>query len=204
RPWLCWKGHTGKRIRNVVNIGIGGSDLGPAMAYDALRPYGDRGLTVRFVSNVDPADFSEATVDLDPAETLFVVASKTFTTLETLTNARVARDWTLATLKNEQAVAKHFVAVSSNAPEVSKFGIDTANMFEFWDWVGGRYSYDSAIGLALMVAIGPEHFRTMLDGFRAMDEHFRAAPLAKNLPVLLGLLGIWYNDFFGAQTHAVL
>ncbi|HEX2439543.1 MAG TPA: glucose-6-phosphate isomerase [Methylomirabilota bacterium] len=199
-----WKGFTGKRIRNVVNIGIGGSDLGPAMAYDALRPFADRALTVRFVSNVDPADFTEATVDLDPAETLFVVASKTFTTLETLTNARVARDWTLATLKNEQAVAKHFVAVSSNAPEVSKFGIDTANMFEFWDWVGGRYSYDSAIGLALMVAIGPEHFRTMLDGFRAMDEHFRAAPLAKNLPVLLGLLGIWYNDFFGAQTHAVL
>jgi glucose-6-phosphate isomerase len=199
-----WKGFTGKRIRNVVNIGIGGSDLGPAMAYDALRPFADRALTVRFVSNVDPADFTEATVDLDPAETLFVVASKTFTTLETLTNARVARDWTLATLKNEQAVAKHFVAVSSNAPEVSKFGIDTANMFEFWDWVGGRYSYDSAIGLALMVAIGPEHFRTMLAGFRAMDEHFRAAPLAKNLPVLLGLLGIWYNDFFGAQTHAVL
>jgi glucose-6-phosphate isomerase len=199
-----WKGFTGKRIRNVVNIGIGGSDLGPAMAYDALRPFADRALTVRFVSNVDPADFTEATVDLDPAETLFVVASKTFTTLETLTNVRVARDWTLATLKNEQAVAKHFVAVSSNAPEVSKFGIDTANMFEFWDWVGGRYSYDSAIGLALMVAIGPEHFRTMLDGFRAMDEHFRAAPLAKNLPVLLGLLGIWYNDFFGAQTHAVL
>jgi glucose-6-phosphate isomerase len=200
----AWKGHTGKRIRNVVNIGIGGSDLGPAMAYDALRPYADRSLTVRFVSNVDPADFSEATVDLDPAETLFVVASKTFTTLETLTNARVARDWTLATLKNEQAVAKHFVAVSTNAAEVSKFGIDTANMFEFWDWVGGRYSYDSAIGLSLMVAIGPEHFRAMLGGFRAMDEHFRSAPLARNLPVLLGLLGIWYNDFFGAQTHAVL
>jgi len=199
-----WKGFTGKRIRAVVNIGIGGSDLGPAMAYDALRPYGDRNLTVRFVSNVDPADFSEATVDLDPAETLFVVASKTFTTLETLTNARVARDWALATLKNEQAVAKHFVAVSTNAAEVSKFGIDTANMFEFWDWVGGRYSYDSAIGLSLMVAIGPEHFRAMLGGFRAMDEHFRTAPFARNLPVLLGLLGIWYNDFFGAQTHAVL
>ena len=199
-----WKGFTGKRIRNVVNIGIGGSDLGPAMAYDALRPYGDRNLTVRFVSNVDPADFSEATVDLDPAETLFVVASKTFTTLETLTNARVARDWALATLKNEQAVAKHFVAVSTNAAEVSKFGIDTANMFEFWDWVGGRYSYDSAIGLSLMVAIGPDHFRDMLGGFRAMDEHFRTAPFARNLPVLLGLLGIWYNDFFGAQTHAVL
>ncbi len=199
-----WKGFTGKRIRNVINIGIGGSDLGPAMAYDALRPFADRALTVRFVSNVDPADFSEATVDLDPAETLFVVASKTFTTLETLTNAKVARDWALATLKNEQAVAKHFVAVSTNAAEVSKFGIDTANMFEFWDWVGGRYSYDSAIGLALMVALGPEHFRAMLGGFRAMDEHFRSAPLAKNLPVLLGLLGIWYNDFFGAQTHAVL
>ncbi len=199
-----WKGFTGKRIRNVINIGIGGSDLGPAMAYDALRPFTDRGLTVRFVSNVDPADFSEATVDLDPAETLFVVASKTFTTLETLTNAKVARDWALATLKNEQAVAKHFVAVSTNAAEVSKFGIDTANMFEFWDWVGGRYSYDSAIGLALMVALGPEHFRAMLGGFRAMDEHFRSAPFAKNLPVLLGLLGIWYNDFFGAQTHAVL
>jgi glucose-6-phosphate isomerase len=199
-----WKGFTGKRIRNVINIGIGGSDLGPAMAYDALRPFADRSLTVRFVSNVDPADFTEATVDLDPAETLFVVASKTFTTLETLTNARVARDWTLATLKNEQAVAKHFVAVSTNAAEVSKFGIDTANMFEFWDWVGGRYSYDSAIGLALMIAIGPDHFRAMLGGFRAMDEHFRSAPLARNLPVLLGLLGIWYNDFFGAQTHAVL
>ncbi len=200
----AWKGFTGKRIRAVVNIGIGGSDLGPAMAYDALRPYGDRNLTVRFVSNVDPADFDEATLDLDPAETLFVVASKTFTTLETLTNAKVARDWALATLKNEQAVAKHFVAVSTNAAEVSKFGIDTANMFEFWDWVGGRYSYDSAIGLALMVAIGPEHFRAMLGGFRAMDEHFRTAPFARNLPVLLGLLGIWYNDFFGAQTHAVL
>jgi glucose-6-phosphate isomerase len=199
-----WTGHTGKRIRNVVNIGIGGSDLGPAMAYDALRPYTDRGLTVRFVSNVDPADFSEATVDLDPAETLFVVASKTFTTLETLTNATVARAWALATLKNEAAVARHFVAVSTNAAEVSKFGIDTANMFEFWDWVGGRYSYDSAIGLSLMVAIGPEHFRAMLGGFRAMDEHFRTTPFARNLPVLLGLLGIWYDDFFGAQSHAVL
>jgi glucose-6-phosphate isomerase len=199
-----WTGHTGKRIRNVVNVGIGGSDLGPAMAYDALRPYTDRGLTVRFVSNVDPADFSEATVDLDPAETLFVVASKTFTTLETLTNATVARAWALATLKSEAAVARHFVAVSTNATEVSKFGIDTANMFEFWDWVGGRYSYDSAIGLSLMVAIGPEHFRTMLGGFRAMDEHFRTAPFARNLPVLLGMLGIWYDDFFGAQAHAVL
>ena len=199
-----WTGHTGKRIRNVVNIGIGGSDLGPAMAYDALRPYTDRGLTLRFVSNVDPADFSEATVDLDPAETLFVVASKTFTTLETLTNATVARAWVLAALKNEAAVARHFVAVSTNAAEVARFGIDTTNMFEFWDWVGGRYSYDSAIGLSLMVAIGPEHFRAMLGGFRAMDEHFRTAPFARNLPVLLGLLGIWYDDFFGAQTHAVL
>jgi glucose-6-phosphate isomerase len=200
----AWTGHTGQRIRNVVNIGIGGSDLGPAMACDALRPYTDRGLTVRFVSNVDPADFSEATIDLDPAETLFIVASKTFTTLETLTNARVARHWVLAALGTEQAVARHFVAVSTNAAEVSKFGIDTANMFEFWDWVGGRYSYDSAIGLSLMVAVGPEHFREMLGGFRAMDEHFRSAPFAQNLPVLLGLLGIWYDDFFGAQTHAVL
>ncbi|HEU4368550.1 MAG TPA: glucose-6-phosphate isomerase [Methylomirabilota bacterium] len=199
-----WKGHTGKRIRNVVNIGIGGSDLGPVMAYEALRPYTDRGLTVRFVSNVDPADFVEATSDLDAAETLFVVASKTFTTLETLTNARAARAWALATLKDDEAVAKHFVAVSTNAAEVAKFGIDTANMFEFWDWVGGRYSYDSAIGLALMVAIGPEHFRAMLGGFRAMDEHFRTAPFERNLPVLLGLLGIWYDDFFGAETHAVL
>jgi glucose-6-phosphate isomerase len=200
----AWTGFTGKRIRNVVNIGIGGSDLGPAMAYDALRPYADRRLTVRFVSNVDPADFSEATLDLDPAETLFVVASKTFTTLETLTNAQVARAWSLAALKDERAVARHFVAVSTNAVEVAKFGIDTANMFEFWDWVGGRYSYDSAIGLALMTAIGPEHFRAMLAGFRAMDEHFRAAPLARNLPVLLALIGIWYDDFFGAPTHAVL
>ena len=199
-----WTGFTGKRIRNVVNIGIGGSDLGPAMAHDALRPYADRDLTVRFVSNVDPADFAEATLDLDPAETLFVVASKTFTTLETLTNARVARAWTLAALKSERAIARHFVAVSTNTAEVAKFGVDTANMFEFWDWVGGRYSYDSAIGLALMIAIGPEHFRAMLGGFRAMDEHFRTAPLARNLPVLLGLLGIWYDDFFGAQTHAVL
>ena len=200
----AWKGHTGKRIRNIVNIGIGGSDLGPVMAYDALRPYTDRSLTVRFVSNVDPADFVEATHDLDATETLFIVASKTFTTLETLTNARAARAWSLATLKDDKAVAKHFVAVSTNAAEVAKFGIDTANMFEFWDWVGGRYSYDSAIGLALMVAIGPDHFREMLGGFRAMDEHFRTAPLDKNLPVLLGLLGIWYNDFFGAETHAVL
>jgi len=199
-----WKGHTGKRIRTIVNIGIGGSDLGPVMAYDALRPYTDRGLTVRFVSNVDPADFVEATADLEAAETLFVVASKTFTTLETLTNARAARAWSLSTLKDDAAVAKHFVAVSTNAAEVAKFGIDTANMFEFWDWVGGRYSYDSAIGLALMVAIGPDNFRAMLGGFHTMDEHFRTAPFEKNLPVLLGLLGVWYNDFFGAETHAVL
>jgi glucose-6-phosphate isomerase len=199
-----WTGHTGQRIRTVVNVGIGGSDLGPAMACDALRPYADRTLTVRFVSNVDPADFTEATADLDPAETLFVVASKTFTTPETLTNARLARAWTVARLRNEAAVARHFVAVSTNAAEVAKFGIDTANMFEFWDWVGGRYSYASAIGLSLMLAIGPAHFRAMLDGFRAMDDHFRTAPLAQNLPVLLGLLGVWYNDFFDAQTHAVL
>ncbi len=199
-----WKGHTGKRIRNIINIGIGGSDLGPVMAYEALRPYTDRSLTVRFVSNVDPADFYEATQDLDATETLFIVASKTFTTLETLTNAKAARAWSLATLKDDKAVAKHFVAVSTNTAEVSKFGIDTANMFEFWDWVGGRYSYDSAIGLALMVAIGPDNFREMLGGFRAMDEHFKTAPLDKNLPVLLGLIGIWYNEFFGAQTHAVL
>jgi glucose-6-phosphate isomerase len=200
----AWTGFTGQRIRNVVNIGIGGSDLGPAMACDALRPYAKRDLVVRFVSNVDPADFTEATLDLDPAETLFIVASKTFTTLETLTNAKVARAWSLAALRDERAVARHFVAVSTNATEVARFGIDTANMFEFWDWVGGRYSYDSAIGLALMIAIGPEHFRAMLDGFHAMDEHFRTAPLARNLPVLLGVLGVWYNDFFGAQTHAVL
>jgi glucose-6-phosphate isomerase len=200
----AWTGFTGRRIRHVVNVGIGGSDLGPAMACDALRPYADRGLTVRFVSNVDPADFVEATLDLDPAETLFIVASKTFTTLETLTNARAARAWSLAALKDERAVARHFVAVSTNAVEVAAFGIDPANMFEFWDWVGGRYSYDSAIGLALMLAIGPEHFRAMLGGFRAMDEHFRTAPLARNLPVLLGLLGVWYDDFFGAHTHAVL
>ncbi|MET0487700.1 MAG: glucose-6-phosphate isomerase, partial [Candidatus Rokuibacteriota bacterium] len=199
-----WKGHTGKRIRNVINIGIGGSDLGPVMAYDALRTYTDRDLTVRFVSNVDPADFVEATRDLDAAETLFIVASKTFTTLETLTNAKDARAWSLATLKDERAVAKHFVAVSTNAAEVAKFGIDTANRFEFWDWVGGRYSYDSAIGTALMLAIGPDHFRDMLGGFHAMDEHFRTAPFERNLPVLLGLLGIWYDDFFGAETHAVL
>ena len=200
----AWKGHTGKRIRTIVNIGIGGSDLGPGMAYEALRPYADRGLTCRFVSNVDPADFMEATSDLDAAETLFIVSSKTFTTLETLTNARAARAWALATLKDDRAVAKHFVAVSTNAAEVARFGIDTANMFEFWDWVGGRYSFDSAIGLSLMVAIGPEHFRAMLGGLHAMDEHFRTAPFERNLPVLLGTLGVWYNDFFGAETHAVL
>ncbi len=199
-----WKGHTGKRIRNVVNIGIGGSDLGPVMAYEALRHVSDRALTCRFVSNVDGTDFAEAVRDLDPAETLFVVSSKTFTTLETLTNAHSARAWCLKTLGDDKAVAKHFVAVSTNAAEVSKFGIDTANMFEFWDWVGGRYSYDSAIGLSLMVGVGPENFRGMLDGFRAMDEHFRTAPFAQNLPVLHGLLTVWYNNFFGAQTVAVL
>ncbi|GAC1323788.1 MAG: glucose-6-phosphate isomerase [Mycobacteriales bacterium] len=199
-----WTGHTGQRIRNIVNIGIGGSDLGPAMAYDALRDYSDRNLTVRFVSNVDGTDIWEATHDLDPAETLFVVCSKTFTTQETLTNARSARDWLLATLGDESAVAKHFVAVSTNAEQVAEFGIDTENMFEFWDWVGGRYSYDSAIGLSLMVAIGPENFTEMLAGFRAMDEHFRSAPFEANMPVLLGLIGVWYDDFLGAQTHAVL
>ena len=199
-----WKGHTGKRIRNLVNIGIGGSDLGPVMAYETLRHYSQRDLTVRFVSNVDATDFAECTRDLDPAETLFIVCSKTFTTVETLTNAHTARRWSLDALKDESAVAKHFVAVSTNAQEVAKFGIDTANMFEFWDWVGGRYSYESAIGLSLMVAIGPEHFREMLDGFHAMDEHFRTAPFEQNLPVILGLLGVWYNNFLGAQTHAVL
>jgi glucose-6-phosphate isomerase len=199
-----WKGHTGKRIKNVVNIGIGGSDLGPVMAYEALRHYSQRDLTFRFVSNVDGTDIAEATRDLDPHETLFIVASKTFTTLETLTNAHSARKWLLDTLGDEKAVAKHFVAVSTNAAEVSKFGIDTANMFEFWDWVGGRYSYDSAIGLSLMIAIGPENFRDMLGGFHAMDEHFRKTPFERNLPVLLGLLGIWYNNFFGAETEAVL
>jgi glucose-6-phosphate isomerase len=199
-----WKGHTGKRIKNVVNIGIGGSDLGPVMAYEALRHYSQRDLTFRFVSNVDGTDIAEATRDLDPHETLFIVASKTFTTLETLTNAHSARTWLLDTLGDEKAVAKHFVAVSTNAAEVSKFGIDTANMFEFWDWVGGRYSYDSAIGLSLMIAIGPENFREMLGGFHAMDEHFRKTPFERNLPVLLGLLGIWYNNFFGSETEAVL
>src|SRR5437667_2859002 len=199
-----WKGCTGKRIRNVINIGIGGSDLGPVMAYEALKFYSDRAMTFRFVSNVDGTDLAEATRDLDPAETLFVVSSKTFTTLETMTNARSAREWTLRTLGDEHAVAKHFVAVSTNAAEVAKFGIDTANMFGFWDWVGGRYSMDSAIGLSTMIALGPEHFRAMLAGFHAMDEHFRTAPFEKNLPVLLGLLTLWYADYFGAQTQAVL
>jgi glucose-6-phosphate isomerase len=201
----AWKGHTGKRIRNVVNIGIGGSDLGPVMAYEALKHYSDRGLTCRFVSNVDGTDFVEATRDLDPAETLFIVSSKTFTTLETMTNAHSARDWALRGLGGDaKAVARHFVAVSTNAAKVAEFGIDTANMFGFWDWVGGRYSMDSAIGLSTMIAIGPERFRAMLDGFHEMDEHFRTAPLERNLPVLLGLLGVWYTDFFGAQTMAVL
>ena len=200
-----WKGHTGKRIRNVVNIGIGGSDLGPVMAYEALRHYSQRDMTFRFVSNVDGTDFAEAVNDLDATETLFIVSSKTFTTLETMTNAHTARDWALAGLGgDESSIAKHFVAVSTNAAEVTKFGIDTANMFEFWDWVGGRYSMDSAIGLSTMLAIGPENFRAMLDGFHQMDEHFRTAPFERNLPVLLGLLGVWYNNFFGAQTVAVL
>ena len=199
-----WKGHTGRPIRNVINVGIGGSDLGPEMAYEALRRYSRREMTFRFVSNVDGSDFAEATRDLDPAETVFIVSSKTFTTLETMTNAGTARDWLLQALGDEPAVAKHFVAVSTNAGEVARFGIDTANMFEFWDWVGGRYSFDSAIGLSLMIAIGPERFREMLAGFHAMDEHFRTAPLERNLPVLLGLLGIWYGDFFGAETVAIL
>jgi glucose-6-phosphate isomerase len=201
----AWQGHTGKRIRNVINIGIGGSDLGPVMAYEALKHYSDRTMTFRFVSNVDSTDFAEAVQDLDPAETLFIDSSKTFTTLETMTNAHTARDWLLAGLGgDEAAVARHFVAVSTNAAEVAKFGIDTANMFEFWDWVGGRYSMTSAIGLSTMLAIGPEHFRAMLDGFHQMDEHFRTAPFERNLPVLMGLLGVWYTDFFGAQTVAVL
>ncbi|HMF11966.1 MAG TPA: glucose-6-phosphate isomerase [Gemmataceae bacterium] len=199
-----WKGFTGKRIRNVVNIGIGGSDLGPVMAYEALRFYSDRTLTCRFVSNVDGTDFAEATRDLDPAETLFIVSSKTFTTLETMTNAQTARDWCLKALKDEMAVARHFVAVSTNAKEVAKFGIDTANMFGFWDWVGGRYSMDSAIGLSTMIAVGPLHFREMLAGFHSMDEHFRTVPFERNLPVLLGLLTVWYTDYFGAQTQGVL
>ncbi|MEP7188665.1 MAG: glucose-6-phosphate isomerase [Roseiflexaceae bacterium] len=199
-----WLGHTAKRIRNIVNIGIGGSDLGPVMAYEALKHYSQRDLIFRFVSNVDGTDFAEATRDLDPAETLFIVASKTFTTLETMTNARSARAWALAALNDEQAIAKHFVAVSTNAAEVAKFGIDTANMFGFWDWVGGRYSMESAIGLSTMIAIGPEHFRAMLAGSHAIDEHFRNAPFERNLPALMGLLTVWYNNFFGAQTVAVL
>jgi glucose-6-phosphate isomerase len=200
-----WKGHTGKRIRNVINIGIGGSDLGPVMAYEALKHYSDRGMTFRFVSNVDGTDFAEAVIDLDPEETLFIISSKTFTTLETITNAQSARDWSVKGLGgDESSVAKHFVAVSTNAEGVGKFGIDTANMFGFWDWVGGRYSMDSAIGLATMLAIGPKNFRAMLDGFHQMDEHFRTTPFEQNLPVLLGLLGLWNTDFFGAQTVAVL
>ena len=200
-----WKGHTGKRIRNVINIGIGGSDLGPVMAYEALKHYSERSMTFRFVSNVDSTDFAEAVHDLDPSETLFIVSSKTFTTLETMTNARTARDWSLKGLGGEEkAVAKHFVAVSTNATAVAKFGIDTANMFEFWDWVGGRYSMDSAIGLSTMLAIGADNFRAMLDGFHQMDEHFRTTPFARNLPVLMGLLAIWNNNFFGAETVAVL
>ena len=200
-----WKGHTGKRIRNVINVGIGGSDLGPVMAYEALRHYSQRDMTFHFVSNVDGTDFVEAVYGLDPAETLFIISSKTFTTLETMTNAHSARDWALAGLGgDESSIAKHFVAVSTNAAEVAKFGIDTANMFVFWDWVGGRYSMDSAIGLSTMLAIGPENFRAMLSGFHQIDEHFRTAPFERNLPVLMGLLGVWYNDFFAAQTVAVL
>ncbi|MER5274547.1 glucose-6-phosphate isomerase [Streptomyces sp. NPDC002809] len=200
-----WTGHTGRPIKNIVNIGIGGSDLGPAMAYEVLRSFTDRSLTVRFVSNVDGADLHEAVHDLDPAETLFVIASKTFTTIETITNATSARDWLLTGLRaGQDAVAKHFVALSTNAEKVSDFGIDTANMFEFWDWVGGRYSYDSAIGLSLMIAIGPDRFREMLDGFHLVDEHFRTAPAEENAPLLLGLLGVWYGAFFDAQSHAVL
>ena len=199
-----WKGHTGKPIRNVINIGIGGSDLGPVMAYEALQHYSRRDLTFRFISNIDGTDFAEATRDLDPEETLFIVASKTFTTLETMTNAHSARDWALKALGSHVAVAKHFVAVSTNAAEVANFGIDIANMFEFWDWIGGRYSMDSAIGLSTMIAIGPEQFHAMLGGFHEMDEHFRSAPFERNLPVLMGLLGLWYNNFFGTQTVAVL
>jgi glucose-6-phosphate isomerase len=201
----AWKGHTGKRIRNVINVGIGGSDLGPVMAYEALKYYSQRDLTFRFVSNVDGTDFAEAVRDLNAEETLFLIASKTFTTLETMTNAHTAREWSLKGLGgDEKAVARHFVAISTNAKEVAKFGIDTANMFEFWDWVGGRYSMDSAIGLSTMVAIGPDNFRAMLEGFHQMDEHFQTAPLASNLPVLVGLLTVWYTDFFDAQTVAIL
>ena len=201
----AWLGHTGKRIRNVINIGIGGSDLGPVMAYEALKHYSERAMTFRFVSNVDGADFAEAVQDLDPPETLFIISSKTFTTLETMTNAHTARNWSLAGLGgDEKSVANHFAAVSTNVGEVAKFGIDTANMFEFWDWVGGRYSMDSAIGLSTMLAIGPDNFRAMLDGFHQMDEHFRTTPFHRNLPVLMGLLAVWYNNFFGAQTVAVL
>jgi glucose-6-phosphate isomerase len=200
-----WTGHTGRRIRNILNIGIGGSDLGPVMAYEALKHYSDRAMTFRFISNIDGTDFAEATRDLDPAETLFIVSSKTFTTLETMTNAQTARDWLIGGLGNDpKAVAKHFVAVSTNRAKVAEFGIDTANMFEFWDWVGGRYSMDSAIGLSTMLAIGPDGFRAMLDGFHQIDEHFRTTPLRQNLPALMGLLAVWYNDFFGAQTTAVL
>ena len=200
-----WRGHTGKRIRNVVNIGIGGSDLGPVMAYEALKHYSERAMTFRFVSNVDGSDFAEAVHDLDPADTLFIISSKTFTTLETMTNARTARDWSLSGFGGDaKSVAKHFVAVSTNAEDVAKFGIDTANMFGFWDWVGGRYSMASAIGLSTMLAVGPENFRAMLDGFQQMDEHFRTAPFERNLPVLMGLLAVWHNDYFGAETVAVL
>jgi len=200
----AWRGHTGQRIRNIINIGIGGSDLGPVMAYEALRHYSRRDLTFRFVSNIDGADFTEATRDLDPEETLVIVSSKTFTTLETMTNAQTARDWVLKRLKTPAAIARHFVAVSTNAAEVARFGIDPVNMFEFWDWVGGRYSMESAIGLSTMIAIGPEHFRSMLDGFHQMDEHFRTAPFEQNLPVLVALLTLWNSNFFGAQTVAVL
>jgi glucose-6-phosphate isomerase len=201
----AWKGHTGKRIRNIVNIGIGGSDLGPVMAYEALKHYSERAMTFRFVSNIDGTDFAEAVRDLDPSETLFIVSSKTFTTLETMTNAHTARDWSLKGLGgDEKSVAKHFVAVSTNTAEVSKFGIDTANMFEFWDWVGGRYSMDSAIGLSTMLAIGPDNFRALLEGFHQMDEHFRTAPFDRNLPVIMGLLAVWNNNFLGAETVAVL
>jgi glucose-6-phosphate isomerase len=200
-----WRGHTGKRIRNIINIGIGGSDLGPVMAYEALKHYSERAMTFRFVSNVDGTDFAEAVQDLDPAETLFIISSKTFTTLETMTNAQTARDWLLAGLANDtRSIASHFVAVSTNAADVAKFGINTDNMFGFWDWVGGRYSMDSAIGLSTMLAVGPDNFRAMLNGFRQMDEHFRTAPFERNLPVLMGLLAVWYNDFFGAETVAVL